>query len=179
MPVFKFLNLRQFSHCLLACFSLFCFSCTTNDQKNEWSIYGGSKERNQYSALDLIDTSNVKNLQQAWIYHTKDAEPGSQIQANPLIVDGVLYGVSAKLKLFAADAQTGKELWVFNPLDSMIVDLQGRKSEGMNACRGIALYKLKNKALKNKLREKLDLIEKNNLILIIFLWYLYTKFNFI
>jgi len=145
MPVFKLLNLRQFSHCLLACFSLFCLSCTNNDQKNEWSIYGGSKERNQYSALDLIDTSNVKNLQQAWIYHTKDAEPGSQIQANPLIVDGVLYGVSAKLKLFAADAQTGKELWVFNPLDSMIVDLQGRKSEGMNACRGIALYKLKNK----------------------------------
>ena len=145
MPVFKLLNLRQFSHCLLACFSLFCLSCTNNEQKNEWSIYGGSKERNQYSALDLIDTSNVKNLQQAWIYHTKDAEPGSQIQANPLIVDGVLYGVSAKLKLFAADAQTGKELWVFNPLDSMIVDLQGRKSEGMNACRGIALYKLKNK----------------------------------
>ena len=145
MPVFKLLNLRQFSHCLLTCFSLFCLSCTNNDQKNEWSIYGGSKERNQYSALDLIDTSNVKNLQQAWIYHTKDAEPGSQIQANPLIVDGVLYGVSAKLKLFAADAQTGKELWVFNPLDSMIVDLQGRKSEGMNACRGIALYKLKNK----------------------------------
>jgi quinoprotein glucose dehydrogenase len=145
MPIHKLVNLKQFSHYLLGCFSLICFSCTNGNQKNEWSVYGGSKERIQYSALDLIDTSNVKNLKQVWIYHTKDSEPGSQIQTNPLIVDGILYGVSAQLKLFAADAQTGKELWVFNPIDSMMVDIQGRQSYGMNACRGIALYKGKNK----------------------------------
>ncbi|MFZ4102833.1 MAG: hypothetical protein ACOYKR_12865, partial [Sphingobacterium thalpophilum] len=117
------IKLKQFSLSFIIILALFSVSCENTDKKNEWSVYGGSKERNQYSALDLIDTYNVKNLQQAWIYHTKDADPGSQIQANPLVIDGVLYGVSAKLKLFAADAQTGKELWVFNPLDSMMVDL--------------------------------------------------------
>ena len=141
----KMIKLKQFSLSFIIILALFSVSCENTDQKNEWSVYGGSKERIQYSALDEMDTTNVANLQLAWIYHTKDAESSSQIQANPLIVDGILYGVSAKLKLFAADAQTGKELWVFNPLDSMMVDLKGRKSEGMNACRGIALYKLKNK----------------------------------
>jgi len=139
------INQKQFSFLFFIGLSFFLISCDNPDNKNEWSVYGGSKERIQYSALDAIDTSNVKDLQLAWVYHTKDAESGSQIQANPLIVDGVLYGVSAKLKLFAADALTGKEKWVFNPVDSMMVDIQGRQSYGMNACRGIALYKGKNK----------------------------------
>jgi len=139
------INLKQFPFSFIIILALFSVSCDNTDQKNEWSVYGGSKERIQYSALDAIDTSNVKNLQLAWIYHTKDAESGSQIQANPLIVDGVLYGVSAKLKLFALDALSGKEKWVFDPVDSMMVDIQGRQSYGMNACRGIALYKGKNK----------------------------------
>ena len=141
----KMINLKQFSLYFIIILTLFSVSCDYGDNKNEWSVYGGSKERIQYSALDAIDTSNVANLQLAWIYHTKDAESGSQLQANPLIVDGVLYGVSAKLKLFAVDALSGKEKWVFNPLDSMMLDIKGKQSYGMNACRGIALLKGKNK----------------------------------
>lgn len=139
------ISLKQFYFLFFIGLSFIIISCDNSGNKNEWSVYGGSKERIQYSALGAIDTSNVKNLQVAWIYHTKDAESGSQIQANPLIVDGVLYGVSAQLKLFAVDALSGKEKWVFNPVDSMMVDIQGRQSYGMNACRGIALYKGKNK----------------------------------
>ena len=145
IPKLKMMKLKQIFSFLSIGLYVFCVSCDNADQKNEWSVYGGSKERIQYSPLDLIDTSNVKNLQLAWIYHTKDAESGSQIQANPLIVDGVLYAVSPQLKLFAADALNGKEKWVFNPLDSMMLDIQGKQSYGMNACRGIALYKAKNK----------------------------------
>jgi len=145
IPKLKMMKLKQIFSFLSIGLYVFCVSCDNADQKNEWSVYGGSKERIQYSPLDLIDTSNVKNLQLAWIYHTKDAESGSQIQANPLIVDGVLYAVSPQLKLFAADAFNGKEKWVFNPLDSMMLDIQGKQSYGMNACRGIALYKAKNK----------------------------------
>lgn len=139
------MDLKQLSSLIIIGLSTLCISCENGNQKNEWSVYGGSKERIQYSALDEIDTSNVKNLQVAWIYHTKDAESSGQIQANPLIVDGVLYGVSPQLKLFAAEAATGKEIWVFNPIDSMMADIQGRQSYGINACRGIALYRGKNK----------------------------------
>ena len=39
----------------------------------------------------------------------------TQIQCNPLIIDGILYGSSPKLKFFALDATTGEEKWVFDP----------------------------------------------------------------
>ena len=35
------------------------------------------------------------------------------MQVNPLIIDGVLYGVTPSVQAFALDAATGKELWVF------------------------------------------------------------------
>ena len=126
---------------LLIAISSVCISCNDTKLKNNWDVYGGSKERLQYSALDAIDTTNVKDLELAWTYHTKDAEASGQIQTNPLIVDGVLYGVSPQLKLFAANAVTGKEIWMFNPTDSMLIDEQNKQSFGMNACRGIAFYK--------------------------------------
>jgi quinoprotein glucose dehydrogenase len=123
---------------------LLLVSCKDKD-KGEWDVYGGNKQRTQYSALDIIDTTNVDQLKIAWTYHTRDADESSgQIQANPLIVDGVLYGVSPKLKLFAADAATGEEKWQFDPVELMEIDNQNRQSYGMNACRGIALLREKN-----------------------------------
>lgn len=129
---------------LLLSAALLFISCETERNRGEWEVYGGSKERMQYSALDQIDTSNVHNLQVAWTYHTKDGGESGQIQANPLIVDGILYGVSPKLKLFAANAATGEELWMFDPSDIMMKDEEGRRSYGINACRGIALKKQEN-----------------------------------
>lgn len=115
-------------------------SCKSSADKDQgWEVYGGSKSNNHYSALTEIDTSNVSQLQQAWIYHTGDADSMTQIEVNPIIVDGILYGVSPKLKLFAADAATGKEKWVFNPADSAAVGA-GRGYFTMNACRGITYY---------------------------------------
>lgn len=37
------------------------------------------------------------------------------IQCNPIVRNGVLYGTSPGLKLFALDAATGEELWMFDP----------------------------------------------------------------
>ena len=76
------------------------------DLYKDWKIYGGSNSRIQYSALNQIDTNNVQSLQMAWIYHTKDAEGSSQMQANTILVDGVLYGVSPRLKLVALDPES-------------------------------------------------------------------------
>lgn len=114
-------------------------SCTQRNDYTGWEIYGGSNYKIQYSGLNEIDTNNVKKLQIAWIYHTKDAEASSQIEVNPIIVNGVLYGVSPRLKLFALDAKTGKEKWHFDPFaDTVIVN---QKRHGENICRGIAYYK--------------------------------------
>lgn len=135
---------------LIACVALFCISCNGKMQDKDWSDYGGSKEQIKYSELNQIDTNNVGNLKLAWTYHTKDADVSSQIQVNPIIVKNILYGVSPQLKLFAADATTGIEKWVFNPSEfEQRIDLSdtlasragGRVNYGINACRGVAMYK--------------------------------------
>lgn len=121
--------------------AFFIFSCTQNNQEANqwWSAYGGSKEKTQYSALQQIDTTNAAQLQVAWVYRTGDADTvnNSQIQCNPLVIDGILYGTSPKLKLFALDAATGKEQWVFNPFDSLKGD---RGFFIMNNSRGLAYW---------------------------------------
>ena len=90
------------------------------DPHKGWANYGGTKEAIHYSSLTAIDTSNVSRLQPAWIYHTGDADTvhHSQIQCNPIVVNGILYGTTPTLKLFAADAITGAHRWTFDPADS-------------------------------------------------------------
>ena len=84
----------------------------------DWPTYLGDRANSHYSALKQINTRNVTELQIAWTYSAGGARPDgrSQIQCNPLIVAGVLYGTSPQSVLFALDAATGKELWRFNPL---------------------------------------------------------------
>ncbi|MBZ5859184.1 outer membrane protein assembly factor BamB family protein [Flavihumibacter profundi] len=82
-----------------------------------WEIYGGSKEGTRYSDLSQVDTSNVQQLEIAWTYHTGDADAAhfSQIQCNPIIINGVLYGTTPQQKVFAIDAGKGTPIWTFNP----------------------------------------------------------------
>ncbi|HUX83982.1 MAG TPA: PQQ-binding-like beta-propeller repeat protein [Chitinophagaceae bacterium] len=110
------------------------------DPWNGWKTYGGNKASLHYSSLKQIDSSNVNRLTLAWTYHTGDADTQnhSQIQCNPIIVDGVLYGTSPRMKLFAVDAATGKPKWVFNPLDSR--DANNQSFFIMNNCRGVTYW---------------------------------------
>ena len=137
-------KIKSLTVCFLLLTSTF-ISCKNNLNNKEWGVYAGGKERLGYSPLEQIDTSNVKDLKVAWVYHTKEIDKSGQIQTNPLIVDGVLYGASSQLKLFAADAATGEEKWVFDPALTMLTDNAGRQSFGLNVCRGIVLHKGKNK----------------------------------
>jgi quinoprotein glucose dehydrogenase len=102
---------------------LLIISCNTPSEKRTgWPVYGGSKEAIHYSSLTIIDTSNVTQLQPAWTYRTGDADTvhHSQIQCNPIVVNGILYGTSPTLKLFAVDAATGAHRWTFDPADSTL-----------------------------------------------------------
>jgi quinoprotein glucose dehydrogenase len=106
----------------------------------EWPAVGGGKQNLHYSPLEQIDTTNVATLSPTWTYETGDADTvnHSQIQCNPLIIDGTLYGVTPKLKLFALDAATGINKWTFDPYDTT----QGNVNipEAFNNCRGIAYW---------------------------------------
>jgi quinoprotein glucose dehydrogenase len=101
---------------LIICFLAGCKQQTKKDYK-DWMITGGSKESIRYSSLTEIDTNNVDQLKIAWEYHTGDADTAkhSQMQCNPVIVHGVMYVTSPKLRLIALDAATGNQKWIFDP----------------------------------------------------------------
>src|SRR5690606_24903918 len=96
-------------------------------KNTEWTEYLGGPDRNHYSTLTQINKNNVKNLKVAWSYSMPDS---GQTQANPIIVDGVLYGVTPAVQAFALDAATGKQIWLF-----------GDKSKsGTNTSRGVSYW---------------------------------------
>jgi quinoprotein glucose dehydrogenase len=81
----------------------------------DWPVYGGDPDHTHFTTLDQITPANASKLAVAWTFETGDAFKGSEMQANPIVVDGVLYATSPKLHVFALDAATGKELWRFDP----------------------------------------------------------------
>ncbi|WP_232826009.1 outer membrane protein assembly factor BamB family protein [Chitinophaga alhagiae] len=101
----------------------------------EWPAYNGGNKAQKYSTLKQIDTANARHLRVAWQYRTGDADTakGSQIQCNPLVVNGMLYGISPRLKLFALQAATGAPQWVFDPFEKS-------EAANVNNARGLAYY---------------------------------------
>jgi quinoprotein glucose dehydrogenase len=106
----------------------------------DWPMYGGNKAGNRYSDLRQINRDNVKDLRVAWIYHSADTvTAGSkrhsqqhEIQCQPIVVDGILYGTSPTLQLFALRAGTGEELWKFDPFK--------HHASRFNQCRGVTYW---------------------------------------
>ena len=87
----------------------------TTSRNADWPVYGGSDDHTHYTTLGQITPANVKRLKVAWTFDTHDAFAGSEMQANPVVVDGVLYATTPKLQVFALDAASGKQLWRFDP----------------------------------------------------------------
>jgi quinoprotein glucose dehydrogenase len=80
----------------------------------EWPVNGGV-DNVRYSPLTQITRANVRQLQVAWTYDSKDAFTGSEMQSNPVVVGGVLYVTTPTLRVAAIDARTGREIWTFDP----------------------------------------------------------------
>ena len=76
-----------------------------------WPAYGGGPLSDHYSPLTQINRTNVSQLQIAWSFDT--GEEGG-LQTSPIIVDGVLYGLTPTQKVFALDGATGSLLWKFD-----------------------------------------------------------------
>lgn len=86
-----------------------------------WAHYGGDAGGMKYSALKQVNRGNVTTLKPAWTYRSGDVSDGtaqpirSAFETTPLFVDGVLYLTTPFNRLIALDAETGKELWAFDP----------------------------------------------------------------
>lgn len=101
-----------------------------NDLSLDWPEYNGNATRSHYSEASQISAENVGQLKVAWTYASGGADTvfhRTQMQCNPIVIDGVLYGVSANTQAFALDATTGRELWKTN-----VTETEGTTSRGVS-----------------------------------------------
>lgn len=86
-------------------------------RSQEWPAVGGDRGCMRYSPEKQINLTNVDQLQQAWEFKTGELSAGTAriMECTPVMVDGVVYITSSKLKVIALAAGTGVELWRFDP----------------------------------------------------------------
>ena len=76
---------------------------------------------NHYSPLADITPETVEHLTVAWRYRTGDVHAheegfaGTAFEATPIMLDGTLYVATPYSRAIALDAETGEELWTFDP----------------------------------------------------------------
>lgn len=128
--LFQYLVLLLILSALFGCQKNSSFEC-------EWPSYQGGDGRNQYSELAQLTVENVSELEVAWTYSAGDLEGRTQIQCNPVIRDGILYGTSPKLSVFALNAATGEELWRFDPNKAL---QEAGETVNYHVNRGVALW---------------------------------------
>ncbi len=110
---------------LILCFLLSIFS-----SDHDWKEYNGDGNRSHYSPVSQINKNNVNQLQVAWSYASGGADTAqnrTQMQCNPIVIGGILYGVSADTQAFALDAATGQEKW-----KTSLTDNGGTTSRGLS-----------------------------------------------
>lgn len=78
---------------------------------NRWTRSQGDNGARRYSALKQITRANIRSLEVAWTYHSKDG--AANVQCTPIVVDGTLYAPTPGRAIVALDAATGVERWRF------------------------------------------------------------------
>jgi quinoprotein glucose dehydrogenase len=90
-------------------------------REQDWPFYGGDQGGTKYSPLTDVDVSSVARLGIAWEWSPREkalAEFGTRpgnFQATPLMIGNVLYLSTPYNRVVALNADTGAELWAFDP----------------------------------------------------------------
>src|SRR5262249_46181340 len=98
-----------------------------------WPVNGGPYNI-RYTELGQITPANVARLQVAWSWDAHEAFQDSEMQSNPIVVDGVLYATTPRMHVIALDARTGREVWKFDPS-------RGDTAQRRFRQRGVTVYK--------------------------------------
>jgi quinoprotein glucose dehydrogenase len=116
-------NLRVWVAGTTRCFFLlFLIAAVVSAQ--EWRFYGGDAGGTRFSTLQQINRTNVGRLKRAWTYHMGEVDRGGNetdrhniapFESTPLVIGGVLYFSTPSNRVIALDAETGKEIWQFDP----------------------------------------------------------------
>jgi quinate dehydrogenase (quinone) len=105
--------------CLTA---LIALSAVTSAQ--EWRFYGGDAGGTRASSSAQITPRNVAQLKPSWIYHTGEVQRQQHnttrhrippFETTPLMVGDILYFSTPSNRVIALDAESGREIWQFDP----------------------------------------------------------------
>lgn len=87
----------------------------------EWPHWGGDAGHGKFSRATDITADNFAQLQLAWSWQTIDRpmleyklRPGA-FENTPIMIDDVLYLSTSFHRIVALNAETGSQLWVFDP----------------------------------------------------------------
>ena len=107
----------------------------------DWPHYARDLAASKYSPLDLIDASNVDQLEVIWEWESADydlaaAFPGTQpnpnYQVTPIKIGDRLYTATNMGQAVALDPTTGAELWRYDPYAEGLRDQpSGRANRGL------------------------------------------------
>lgn len=102
---------------------------------SNWPSYGRTYNEGHFSPLTQIDTANISHLGLAW---SVDLKVHQRADSQPLEAGGVLYTATGLSIVEAFDAQTGRQLWRYDP---DVVAVAGDKLRPSWGIRGLALWK--------------------------------------
>jgi quinohemoprotein ethanol dehydrogenase len=90
----------------------------------DWITYGGAFTNARYSTLDQVNASNVQGLKGAWLTRLNSGRGSKYIfEADPLVVDGIMYIPTGNDDIFALDAKSGRKLWEYDSDIPQVNDL--------------------------------------------------------
>ena len=79
-------------------------------EPGNWLMYSGTYSGWRFSTLNQINTQNVKNLRVKWLFQGRHIE---KFETTPLVVDGIMYLTRPENAIYALDALTGRQLWMY------------------------------------------------------------------
>jgi quinoprotein glucose dehydrogenase len=118
--------------CVLACATVVT-SGQSGAGNGEWRTWGGDLGNTRYAPLDQINAANFNTLEVAWRFKTDNLGPKREFnfESTPLVVKGVLYSTGGSRRaVFALDAATGEERWVYSLDEGKRADAAPRKLSG-------------------------------------------------
>ena len=127
---------------LAACLGLAALAtAAAQNREVAWPATGRDVHGTRYLPAAEINRDNVARLAPAWTYRTRETEPQfesageASFETTPIVVDGVMYVGTPLGRVIALDAESGRELWVFDPQIARDV------SYGDFANRGVATWR--------------------------------------
>jgi alcohol dehydrogenase (cytochrome c) len=80
------------------------------DEPGNWLMYSQNYNSWRFSNLNQINTANVKNLRVKWLFQGRHIE---KFETTPLVADGIMYLTRPENAIYALDAATGRQLWMY------------------------------------------------------------------